>query len=418
MKKVLVIEDSKSLGFFQIGMIRQKLNYPVHLVKSKKELELVLKTNSEDFFAAIVDMMLPDAPHGEALGVVLSHKIPAIVYTGSDASELRLEMQKYPIVDYVTKNDPANFDYILRLLKFINLYGESKILIVDDSATSRAMISHTLKGFGFTILEAGSGEEALVLIEDNEDIIFVTMDKEMPGMNGYETIKNIRRGYDYSKVNILGISSSQDKLESIHFIKNGANDFIHKPFLPEELLLRVMSNIELISTIHEANERAVRDYMTKLYNRKYVFENGLEDYKNARKHGEDVSFAMVDIDHFKRVNDTYGHGVGDSAIILLASMLSALVKEGSAHYAARVGGEEFLLMWIGKEKEDVLAELEGLQYKLSKQSVLSDDGEDVTFTISIGMTTAHARELDGDLQTVDKALYEAKEGGRNKICYL
>jgi diguanylate cyclase (GGDEF)-like protein len=417
MKKVLVIEDSKSLGFFHIGMIRQKLQYPVHLVKSKKELEIVLKSNADDFFAAIVDMILPDAPNGEALEVVLSYNIPAIVYTGSDTVELREQMKKFPIVDYVTKNDPGNFNYILRLLKFINHYGSSKILIVDDSMTARAQIVHTLKGFGFTILEASSGEEALVVLEDHNDIILITMDKEMPGMNGYETIKNIRRGYDYSAVNIFGISSSNDEYESIHFIKNGANDFIYKPFLPEELLLRVMSNIELISMIHEANERAIRDFMTRLYNRKYVFENGLLDYKNARKHGKDVAFAMVDIDHFKRINDTYGHAVGDSAIILLASLLHDMEKE-HAHFAARVGGEEFLLMWVSRTKEEIENDLETLQLKLKDQYVLAENEDKITYTVSIGWVFAKCTELDGDLAHADEALYKAKETGRDKICYL
>ena len=414
MKKVLIIEDSSSLGFFQVGMIQQKLHYPTHLIKSKKDLDNILQSESEDFFIAILNMILPDAKNGEALDTLLSYNIPVIVHSSVDESEIRSKMATYDIVDYVSKIEIDNFEYILRLVEFVHKYGKSKILIVDDSSTARMQISHALKGVGFEIFEAASGDEALVVLEKEDDIVLVTMDKEMPGMNGYDTIKNIRRGYDLSSLSVLGVSSSNDKLESINFIKNGANDFIYKPFLAEELLLRVMSNIELISAIHSANERAIRDFMTKLYNRKYVFEDGLIEYKSSLKEGKNIILCMIDIDKFKLINDTYGHPVGDRAIILLADILTEVQAKG-AQYSARIGGEEFLMMWIGSTMQEVHKMMEQLREKLSNNYILSEAGEEIRFTVSIGMAEVYRNDFEQSLSTVDKALYQAKESGRDCI---
>lgn len=258
-KLILLVEDSLFFGSL-IKKELEKIGYEVCWAKTRAEtLQLLSKPNHHIFLAGLVDFNLPDAPDGETIDIVVKLGIPTLVITGNLNENVRAMLWSKKIADYVLKDDPQFLNYISLYLERFIRNGSTKVLVVDDSKLFRLVLGNLLKVHCFQTLEAATGSEALAILEKNPEIKLIITDYNMPEMDGFQLMQQIRRTYAKDELAIIGISSEGDHVLAANFIKCGANDFIIKQsFLSEEFYSRVnqcLDNLANIEAIKEINEQ-------------------------------------------------------------------------------------------------------------------------------------------------------------------
>jgi diguanylate cyclase (GGDEF)-like protein len=287
-----------------------------------------------------------------------------------------------------------------------------KVLVVDDSKNTRYVVGRLLHAHRYQVLEAEDGPQALAELAKHPDTRLIIVDYNMPGMDGAELVRTIRRDHAKDHLAIIGISGVESTGLTAKFIKSGANDFLHMPFLTEEFYTRVTQNIELLEYIAQIKELAEKDYLTRLYNRRYVFSAGPKLMAAQTRRGQGVVVAMLDIDHFKRVNDTYGHAAGDLVLRQMAALLSARFR--TSDIVSRFGGEEFCVLATDMNAADASGVFEELRQAF-EASPVRYDGQNIHYTVSIGLCTSPLDGLEAMIKAADDALYVSKNDGRNRV---
>jgi diguanylate cyclase (GGDEF)-like protein len=236
----------------------------------------------------------------------------------------------------------------------------------------------------------------------------------MPDMSGYELTRRIRHRFGSDKVRVIGVSSSTDRMLSASFLKAGASDFLYRPFVAEELQCRIANNVETLTQMKQLRAAAACDYLTGLYNRRYFYDNGPKLVNECLRRKVASSVAILDIDHFKRLNDTYGHEIGDRVLKAVAGRLSTMF-EGSDNLLSRLGGEEFAILFPQMDSLAATRLCDDIRSDISHLRVMADD-EELAVTVSIGVAEIAGYEtFENYLNAADQFLYMAKHKGRNQV---
>lgn len=407
MFNILVVEDTKMFSNMLRRRLETLLNCYVVVAESMAEAKEVLADGENTFDVALLDLTLPDSFDGEIVDFV-APLAPSIVLTGNVKEDVREVMWGKKIADYVSKDGVHNIDYVISLVKRICHNQNFKIMVVDDSPLVLNLVNKLLSVHRFPVITAESAEEAMDKLDEHPDIQLVLTDYNMPGMDGFDLTKALRDRFSKDQLCIIGMSAQGNNIMSARFIKNGANDFINKPFIAEELYCRVNHNIETLEYIHTIKDMSNRDYLTKSYNRRYFFESGNSVVKSSKT----AALGMLDIDYFKKVNDTYGHDAGDIVLVKFAALLDE--KTGDKGIAARLGGEEFSVLLTEHSPEQAKAFFEDLRGELEKMPIHCS-GKVINVTVSIGVCTQCKGDLESMISAADKLLYTAKKGGRNRV---
>jgi len=252
MKKILIIEDSLLFGKYIQTELTKVTGMSSKWAKTLAETQQIVDQFQSELFAAIVDINLPDAPGGEALDYVTSMNIPAVVLTGDCTEKIRKYVWSHKnVADYVVKDNKESVSYAVSMIHRIMKNQSIKVLVADDSKFMRKTITNLLNIHQYIVFEASDGNEALELIEKNPDIKILITDYEMPNTDGIELTKQIRKKFNKEQLAIIGISSQERNVTTAEFIKKGANDFLHKPFLSEEFYCCINQNIQALEYIDE-----------------------------------------------------------------------------------------------------------------------------------------------------------------------
>ena len=288
--------------------------------------------------------------------------------------------------------------------------------MVDDDPGMRSVIRRTLQKAGFASVEAADGAEAVARFRDG-NLDLVLLDVELPDLGGYEVLRrfNLEGSDDYIPViMVTGRGSPQDVAEGLGI---GAQDYLAKPFHPEELLARVNSAWR-VKCLHGALvEKAAAleklgriDGLTGIHNRRHMDEVLRARVAAVRRHyGEPAGALLVDIDHFKAVNDTWGHSVGDDVLRCVAATLSGSVR--SDDDVGRWGGEEFLVLLPATDATGVAT----LAARLRAEVAGSEPHPGLHVTVSIGGAVTYDGDAQALIDAADRALYAAKSAGRDRV---
>ncbi|MPS32549.1 diguanylate cyclase [Salinivibrio sp. VYel9] len=356
------------------------------------------------FLCAILDYNLPDAHHGEVIDLCLAVGLKVVVLTASQTEKTRDEILSKPVIDYIPKDSSHCIDAVCRLVKRLADNQGHRVLVVDDSASIRKRISALLARQYLTVLEAENGEQALDVLEKTPDISLIITDYEMPKMDGLQLVYALRKKDTECSQAIIGLSGHNDSALTARFLKAGANDYLPKPFNQEEFFCRVHSCLNAIDTEWRLFLLANTDFLTQLWNRRYFFERGDQLANEARKH-----LAIIDIDYFKRINDDFGHHIGDDVLVEVAQMLADAFPEDTV---ARLGGEEFCVLSL-RDLTVFQQSLDSYRQSFAERPVRVSD-QTLKVTVSIGVDS-QAASLSRLLHTADQALYQAKASGRNQM---
>ena len=410
--KILIVEDNKALAKLIAKKMEDKVEMDIDIAHSLAEAQAFL-TDPKEYFIALLDLNLPDAPNGEVVDYVISKGLPSIVLTGSMDEATRESFIHKDIVDYVYKGNMDDINYIFRIINRLSKNRQYKVMVVEDSAPFRSALKKILTSLQFQVFTAAHGEEAMNYFTDNPDIKLALCDYRMPVKDGLEVLKEIRAIGDKNQIGVLMMTSPSENVNGAIFLKNGANDFIAKPFVKEELICRVNNTIEAMENINQIADFANKDFLTGVYNRRYFYENMNEYVAYAEEHMEPYVVAMLDIDHFKKINDTHGHNSGDKVLKTLAKKL--IDKTKGDDLIARFGGEEFCIILKDISNEDAVKFFVNLRANIANCKVQLKK-EQISFTVSIGVAFSRSDyRLDELLELADEALYRAKENGRNRV---
>lgn len=413
MSKLLIIEDSFLIRKVIKHLASSELNCEFDFAENYAQAKELIANNN--YFLALADLNLPDAPNGEVVELTLEHSISTIVLTGTTNEELRKKLLTMGVLDYIFKENRDSYVSAIKMVNQLILNQDIKVLVADDSKTLRSYISAQLSKLLYQVIEAEDGVEAIKALTKDPTIGLLITDYNMPKMNGIELIRNVRKSRLRDEFPIIGLSSSSDPSLSARFIKHGANDFLVTPFMQEEFQWRIIKAMEQIALINDIRDAANRDYLTKLYNRRYFFSVGKKSFINAQENNNHFSVVLLDIDYFKKINDNYGHDVGDTVLIELSQFLNKWFED---LLVARYGGEEFILIIRDLDANKVNTLLNAFRVQVSQQ-VIEVNGNEISFTLSIGVANNidNVKSLDDLIKCADVALYKAKDSGRNIVVW-
>ena len=296
-----------------------------------------------------------------------------------------------------------------------------KILLADDEPIARTMLEHWLAGWGYEVTLARDGESALQALKDDPELRLLVVDWVMPKKDGIEVCKAIRSGPQEPYVYIVLLTAKDDKSDIIAGLDAGADDYLVKPCNPLELKVRLRAGrrvIELQEQLVKAREslrfEAMHDSLTGLLNRGAVLEQLTKELVRASRRGAPVSVLMGDLDHFKTINDSFGHAAGDAVLRETSRRLKAGVRAYDS--LGRLGGEEFIAVLPECDAKTGLSVAQRLCRSLA-DTPTSYSGNAISHSISIGVAatdqfgSARADEL---IRAADAALYRAKHAGRSR----
>ncbi|MGB8650588.1 MAG: diguanylate cyclase [Mycobacteriales bacterium] len=296
---------------------------------------------------------------------------------------------------------------------------QGRVLVADDSTAVRSILRRQLLAAGFDVVEAASGEEAVRQARSCRPDL-VLLDVDMPVLDGFQVMSVLRTDDAVRDVPVIFLTGRVDTSELVEGLDLGAFDYVKKPCDVDELVARVRAGLrwkaradELRRLAHDLDALGSTDVLTGLPNRRALQGQLSVLAAQARSKGEPLLVAVVDVDHFKRVNDEEGHPAGDAVLKEVAQRLRSAMRPGQV--LGRWGGEEFLALAPAVTGEPALRFGERLRTLVGWEPVVLPDGRGLPVTVSVGLATAvpsHEQTLVG---LADAALYAAKENGRNQV---
>jgi len=538
LKKLLIVDNSTLIINVLKDLFLKKNRFQIFVAKSLDEVQHLINNNK--FFAAISNIVLPDALNGELLDVLESNNIPTVVLSSKIDSENIKTLNNKKIVEYILKDSIYGLEQAYKLVDLLVYMNGIEVLVVEDSSTTAFDIKAILESLLLDVKIAKNGLEAISILNDNSNISLVISDYNMPQMNGLDLTKHIRKDPRHTNLPIFLISSEHNDELKIKLFKNGINDFISKPILAEEFktkIINIFFNLKQMDEINRFNklvdeniitsstdkrgiivsassafckisgytkeelignhhnivrhpdmpssiyeelwntiksgkrwkgeiknrskdgvpywvssviepifdrkhnitgyyairqditdkkriyELSITDGLTSLYNRRYFNDMAYTIFTNTIRNNDIFAFVLLDIDNFKKYNDTYGHQEGDNVLINVSDSLKKSFRRND-DIVFRLGGEEFGIIINAKTKEDIETLVEDARKNIESLQIKHEKNPpSLVITASFGVSILEKNEslkysLDDIYKRTDDALYKAKENGRNRVEYI
>jgi diguanylate cyclase (GGDEF)-like protein len=295
-----------------------------------------------------------------------------------------------------------------------------KVLMVDDTPTNLDILGHIMKMGGLSLSVAPNGETALKIISrDKPDLIL--LDVMMPGINGFEVCEKLKEDDNTKDIPVIFITAKVETDDIVRGFDVGGVDYIIKPFNEKEVLVRVGTQLSLKKAAYE-KEALIReldslsriDPLTKLSNRRDIFEKLEYEQAKFERYGKDFSIILGDIDYFKKINDQFGHDAGDYVLKEVSAIFKSSVRK--VDNVSRWGGEEFLAVLTETNLSGAARVADKIRIAIEKHKFEFDKNPaQVTMSFGIACHAGKDGKIDGLIKEADKLLYKAKEQGRNQV---
>lgn len=289
-----------------------------------------------------------------------------------------------------------------------------QVVVIDDTLITARLIGEYIKKIeGAEPVIFTDPEEGLQYCLDNEvDLLMV--DYMMPKMNGLDVIRAYRKKRSKEEFPIVMVTAMEEREVLRQAFETGTNDFVPKPLEPVELIARAQSLLTLRARTVELRRMATLDYLTEVFVRRHFMDVAEREVKRCKRYGYPLTMCMLDVDHFKMVNDSYGHAAGDEVLKFIAAKCAETLRE--IDILGRIGGEEFAICLPQTPIAEAKSVADRCHGVIEEAAIDLGDGEQVKVTVSIGLAEWQEGEtLEDLLRRADRALYDAKDKGRNRV---
>jgi len=284
------------------------------------------------------------------------------------------------------------------------------VLITDDTPSNIQTLAGCLKD-QYNIKVATNGERCLELAQAKEAPDLILLDVMMPDMDGYQVLESLQSAENTADIPVIFVTGKNEEKEEEEGLLRGAVDYITKPFRPTIVNARIKTHIQLKQHRDRLRNMAIFDQLTGLYNRHYLTATVSQKISQAHRHSLQLSLLLIDIDHFKRINDDFGHATGDLVLQQVAHLMQKTFRDEDT--VARLGGEEFVVILDQCGVDSALSKAETLRKEMESLRPIE---RKTTLSIGVSVLNKETKEdFDSLLNRADQALYQAKEHGRNTI---
>ena len=292
------------------------------------------------------------------------------------------------------------------------------ILVADDSTLARAMVREQLEAEGYRVIEAENGKVAVgACREVRPDVVL--LDVEMPELDGYGVLAALKQEELTATIPVVFLTAQATTDDVVEGLRLGAHDYLRKPFEPAELTARISAALRtkrLQDQLRERNDELQSllrtDLLTGLPNRRHLDEHLRMVASASRRQRHPMSTLMIDVDHFKRINDQHGHSAGDAVLVAVAQRIEHTLR--TEDVAGRWGGEEFLVLLPATDLDGAWILGDRVRQAVADDPIELGAGTDSVVTISVGCAVGNGDDVADQLRRADAALYEAKALGRNR----
>jgi diguanylate cyclase (GGDEF)-like protein len=290
-----------------------------------------------------------------------------------------------------------------------------KVLIADDDEISLMWLENLLTTWGYEVVTLNNGLKAFAALSQDHEAQLAIIDWMMPGLDGIEICRRIKNDPRLRYHYLIMLTGKSDTKDIVEALQTGADDFIVKPFQPEELQVRLRAGARIIELQKELVMRASHDELTGILNRRLLMDLALREVERARRSNSVMSLLMLDLDEFKNVNDQFGHLAGDAVLKEVAGRIQLGLR--AMDIFGRYGGEEFMVLLPSSNTDIARIVADHLRLLVCEQPVMFED-KAISVSISIGLAALsfdHKMSLHELIGNADEALYQAKKMGRNRV---
>lgn len=296
------------------------------------------------------------------------------------------------------------------------------VLVADDDPIFRHVLQSCLEKWNYRVVAVENGAEAWNILQKPDAPHLAILDWMMPGLDGLELCRKLRHRKEGTYRYVVLVTAKDNIQDIVAGLEAGADDYLTKPFDVDELRARVRSGtriLQLQDALLQAHEKlqfeAAHDGLTGIWNRRAILDLLKKEVERHHRNGEPLGIVMADVDHFKRINDTYGHPAGDTVLL---EVVARIVKSLRRYdFVGRYGGEEFLAVVPGCDAADLMASAERIRESIAMHPIDTDAGQ-LSITLSLGVVSMQANSIfdyESVLHAADAALYRAKANGRDRV---
>ncbi|MBN2897529.1 MAG: diguanylate cyclase [Clostridia bacterium] len=419
MLKILHLEESRFIKK-KMGDIVESTGHFYYPANSPRE---AIETLEKEAIDLIVTALEFDGISGEDFIKTINNSkyknIPIIVLTSTDTMEMREHLFSLGVVDYLVKTEVDDsimttyFKAFKQMKMFSHDVKDVNVAVLDDSELSLSLIRQIFELAGFSQVTYYSDPNEFMKDEKGYDVYII--DLILPGISGDELLLKLRHRHPKSVILIMSSVTNYKTISTTLLI--GADDYIMKPFDANIFMARLKVQIKyylMMCDLEEKNaelrKMAITDGLTKVYNRRYAMHRLEEEIARSERYKHSLSVIMFDLDNFKRVNDVYGHQVGDDVLVKLAQTCQDLLR--SSDVMSRFGGEEFMIVLPEANYDQAMLVAEKIRVKIE---ALTFDDESLKVTISGGVNSFKNQSINELIRVADENLYKAKSSGKNCI---
>lgn len=414
-QRALLVEDTRLYSVAVRSLLETRFGFVVVHCSTFAAVRREFEGDAGTFALAILDLCLADAPNGETLDFLLGYAIPSIVFSGYTSDAHRERIIANGATGLVYKNSPRSLDHLAEAVERLYSVGRTTTLVIDPVEPETSAVVQSVEAGRFSVIHCQTGDEALSILDTAQGgVELVVVSSDLAGAGDFNFLQVLTQRFGEDAFPVVGFAAKSAADEMGRFLRAGGDDFLQLPMSESDIEGRLTHTLEIHRQIQSLQRMASRDYLTDMLNRRYFFDRGPKMVEMCLRQQAPVCAALLDIDHFKRLNDTYGHEVGDLVLKAVARKLLQLVGE-KHHLLARIGGEEFALLLTNMNIEQAFQFCERIRIDISNTRIVVDD-EDLSVTVSMGLANISDSEtFDNYLNAADQYLYLAKHSGRNCV---
>ncbi|NPV01151.1 MAG: response regulator [Brevinematales bacterium] len=399
MKKILIIDDNLTVVKNVSKKLSDSTDIPVDTAASFKEAKEILEKSPGEYIMAIAGVVLPDAMNAEAVDYCLELGLPVIVLTASYDEEIREGLISKNVVDYIIERDQGYAEELVVSVRRILRNMHHKVLIVDDSSFHRKFLDRLMKSQQFVVLEAEDGVQGLKVYQENPDINLIIADYDMPKMDGFQLLNEIRAKHGKDEVTIIILSGESNEDIVPKILKHGANDYVKKPFNREEFLCRINMNLDNMEMLHRLKSVAYFDLDTGLFNRSYLYELGHVVHSNAQRNKFNIAVTLVQVDDYEEFSSAYGADFANNVVKIIANVYDQSLKRRS-DMIARYSAQLLCVVTEYHDEKELVSFYENIREKVLQRSFKYKSKE-----IKLSVSMAIGCQMDNSLEKmVNKAM--------------